>query len=318
LWHWGSCTKALTATLLAGAVDEGGHFSLGWDTSVGSIIPEFQNSQIAKITLKQLAHHRSGMLTDLEPEEETQFNAALEGQTNLAKRFAWAKKISEKSLLAPPGTQFCYSNAGYALLSVILETTLKKPYEDLIIDRIAKPLGLTTLRFGVPAGITGYTEEGDPKPDYKDCVWNHASFSAHSTLQDWGKFASLHAQALKQHILPNPTEFPLKIVSVGASSKLLHTPASPAFLTEPHGGSEAPKCYAMAWYCQWDDSKGEQCLLEPTGILWHFGTNFLFNAGILIDLKHGLICCLASNSGSMMARLAMRLAFEEFIENSKV
>ena len=36
-WHWGSCAKALTATVLASVVDEG-TFLAGWDTRLGDIL----------------------------------------------------------------------------------------------------------------------------------------------------------------------------------------------------------------------------------------------------------------------------------------
>ena len=45
--------------------------------------------------------------------------------------------------IGKPGERFAYSNAGYAMLALIAERLAGKPYEELLRERIFKPLGLT-------------------------------------------------------------------------------------------------------------------------------------------------------------------------------
>src|SRR5204862_5153861 len=63
--HIGSCTKAMTATLLARLVEEK---RLNWTSTVGDVFPEMAGAfdpDSRDITLEQLLTHRSGLLTDV-------------------------------------------------------------------------------------------------------------------------------------------------------------------------------------------------------------------------------------------------------------
>src|SRR5262245_25519791 len=56
-WHLGSCTKALTATMLAVLVEEG---RLAWDTTLGAVFPEVEKHEKWNgVTLEQLLAHRA-------------------------------------------------------------------------------------------------------------------------------------------------------------------------------------------------------------------------------------------------------------------
>jgi D-alanyl-D-alanine carboxypeptidase len=51
----------------------------------------------------------------------------------------------------PAGTQFLYSNAGFALAGHALEEKLQSPWEALLVKRITRPLGLRSVGFGCTA-----------------------------------------------------------------------------------------------------------------------------------------------------------------------
>src|SRR6185369_8003855 len=64
-WHLGSCTKAMTATLIGALVEKG---SLTWETTIGETFPELVvngNSDFFKINLLHLLSHHSGLPRDI-------------------------------------------------------------------------------------------------------------------------------------------------------------------------------------------------------------------------------------------------------------
>jgi CubicO group peptidase (beta-lactamase class C family) len=63
--HLGSCTKAMTATLLAIQIEKG---ALSWDSTLAKLFPEFapsMNESFKTVTLSQLTAHRSGLTEDI-------------------------------------------------------------------------------------------------------------------------------------------------------------------------------------------------------------------------------------------------------------
>ena len=61
LWHIGSCTKSMTATLAARLVDEE---KLTWTTTIAEVFPELKgkmNPQYETVTIEQLVMHRGGV-----------------------------------------------------------------------------------------------------------------------------------------------------------------------------------------------------------------------------------------------------------------
>jgi len=84
-----------------------------------------------------------------------------------------AKEIAEDDLLKTftgkpldfaPGTRYSYSNTGYLLLGRIASLVGRKPFDQLLQERILTPLGMTLTRFeparGGPGLAEGYTQFG--------------------------------------------------------------------------------------------------------------------------------------------------------------
>ena len=64
VFHLGSCTKSMTATLTAMLIDEG---KLRWDTTIAEVFPELKgkvDKQYERVTVEQLLHHRGGVPTE--------------------------------------------------------------------------------------------------------------------------------------------------------------------------------------------------------------------------------------------------------------
>jgi len=312
-WHWGSCTKAFTATVVASLIDQG-ILPSGWNTTVAELLPQTSDTPIAPLKLLHLCQHRSGLIVDLPLDEEKQLAQEVSSKSFVEQRQVFLTKLAPKPLQFTPGTQFCYSNAGFVLISIMLETFLKSPWESIATKYVGEPLGMKSLGFGIPNGIVGFSEEGDPLPDAKDHAWNHASFCAHSSFEDWSKFAMIHLETLQYHLDKDSQKpHPLAPLKIGwKSSMLLHKPASPETPDEPRPAGEAPNLYAMGWSNRWNDD--EPFSTELSGTLWHYGTNFVFNASVYINAPKKLVVLLAANSGSMVTRLAIRLSTEAVLE----
>ncbi|CAE8599814.1 unnamed protein product [Polarella glacialis] len=318
-WHWGSCAKALTATVLASVVDEG-TFLAGWDTRLGDILdlpePSGEGTSLAYSTLRQLAAHRGGVCLDLEAAVEEALRTSVQESTASGQRMAFARELAGRALDFEPGAGFGYSNAGYAVLSAAVEKVTGKPWEDLVMKRVVEPLCMRSFGFGSPprdetgGDALGHDENGEvDKTNGTDALWHHASFSVHSTLADWAIFARLHLRTLQGDTAA------LAVLGVSASSAaVLHTPLSPAADGELSNGQEKPLSMAMGWQCLWEEPpEGQRGLAAATGVLWHWGTNFRFNSGAYLRAEPPLLILVGSNSGSSLARLASRTAFEAVI-----
>lgn len=69
-WHLGSCTKSITATMLARLVEQG---KLSLNTTLAQAFPEFSarmNPQYRAVTLQMLLNHRAGLPTFLSPTQK--------------------------------------------------------------------------------------------------------------------------------------------------------------------------------------------------------------------------------------------------------
>lgn len=131
---------------------------------------EYEGTELGQITIAELVTHRSGTIVDLETEEEEELLREIGHENPQTQRLAFVEKLSRKKLQCPHGTQFGYSNAGYALLSAVLERHMKQSWEDAVMSLVAIPLGMTSLRFGMPETTAGHDEDGCARADYKVSV----------------------------------------------------------------------------------------------------------------------------------------------------
>ena len=131
---------------------------------------EYEGTELGQITIAELVTHRSGAIVDLDTQEEEELLREIGHENSQTQRLAFVEKLSQKKLQCPHGTQFGYSNAGYALLSAVLERHMKQSWEDAVLSLVAIPLGMTSLRFGMPETTVGHDEDGCARADYKVSV----------------------------------------------------------------------------------------------------------------------------------------------------
>jgi D-alanyl-D-alanine carboxypeptidase len=131
----GSVSKQFTAVLLLKQVERG---KLSLTDSIGRYLTTGLRPEWKPLIIEQLLNHTAGMQNDLKregrPEEEVSPETMI----------AWAAR---DTMRFAPGSRWAYSNVGYLLLGALVEQLYGKPYGAALQDEIARPLGLTTLRW---------------------------------------------------------------------------------------------------------------------------------------------------------------------------
>ena len=130
----GSISKPITATLVLILVQKG---MISLDKTIEDYLPAFKNKPAAKITIKQLLSHTSGMpnydiIKDFFPRISRQ---------NFT-REEYVKIYSDSALAFVPGTRYMYSSWGYFTLGYIIEKVTGKSYEQAMKDEIFTKLNM--------------------------------------------------------------------------------------------------------------------------------------------------------------------------------
>ncbi len=194
--HLGSCTKAMTAVLVALLAEDG---AISWDTTVESLLPEAapdMRAEYRALTLPAFLTHMSGIGDAAQhPDIWSELWTSTAPTTELR---AWfAAEVLARAPLAPPGTQFSYSNFGYMVVGAALERATGQSWEQLVSERIFVPRAMSSCGFGPPATPGevdepwGHTEDGPVDPG--DLVADNPpalgpAGTVHCALEDWAKF----------------------------------------------------------------------------------------------------------------------------------
>lgn len=139
----GSITKGFTAAAIL-QLAEAGQLALG-DT-IGEHVPEYP-AVGAGITLHQLLSHTAGLPNYTEDAELMARRDQPIAPGDLLATF-W-----EKPLEFEPGTQFRYSNSGYAVLGYVIERITGQPYAEYMQRAVFAPAGLERTTVGDAEGL---------------------------------------------------------------------------------------------------------------------------------------------------------------------
>jgi D-alanyl-D-alanine carboxypeptidase len=124
-----STAKTFTAAVVLQLVDEG---KLKLDDTIDKWFPDAPNANLT--TIEQLLRHTSGLVS---------FNALPSlGTAYRTPAEVIALGTSQKPQFCP-GTNWSYTNTGYAMLGVIVEKVDGAPFADVLTKRLIKPLSLT-------------------------------------------------------------------------------------------------------------------------------------------------------------------------------
>jgi CubicO group peptidase (beta-lactamase class C family) len=182
-----SFTKQFTATCVMLLVHDG---KLSYDDTLTKIFPGFPEYGSA-ITVRMLLTHTSG-LKDYEDLYSAQFPGVDDRkipQIHDAQILALMEKQTGTDF--PPGSQWRYSNTGYAMLAMIVEKVSGVPFGTFLHDRIFAPLGMTSTlanekgKNTVPHRALGYAKQ-------KNDAWVEADQSSTSAvLGDGGIYSNV-------------------------------------------------------------------------------------------------------------------------------
>ncbi|NVK56611.1 MAG: beta-lactamase family protein [Alteromonadaceae bacterium] len=139
----GSAGKKATALLTLMLYEDG---MLNIDDTIDTWLPADLVSRIeygSDITLRQLLMHTSGVHDYLAPDTaDAWFDAIMDDPTSL-KTDSYALAFSlDKPADFVPGTQFNYSNSGYLLVGLILDSVLGEHHSSALRQRVLIPLGM--------------------------------------------------------------------------------------------------------------------------------------------------------------------------------
>jgi CubicO group peptidase (beta-lactamase class C family) len=151
-----SFTKQFTAMCIMMLKERG---KLDYDQTLTDIFPDFPMYG-KKITIRHLLHHVSGLVAyeDLIPDSAT---------VQVLDKDVLRMMMGQDSTYFPPGTEYRYSNSGYAMLAMIIEKVSGKRFADFLKENIFDPLGMQNT-VAYENGIStvnhrafGYTKEAD-------------------------------------------------------------------------------------------------------------------------------------------------------------
>ncbi|MCH2239824.1 MAG: beta-lactamase family protein [Blastomonas sp.] len=147
-WVWASITKQVTASLVMQEVDRG---RISLDAAIGTFLPGFGGDRA--ITIRQLLQHRSGLPNPADTPAvdgvPTFYRETGSGIGNAARAAGFCAGAAKR----PRGGDWEYNNCDYLVLGAVLEAVTGLPYGRLVDERIARPLGLRSLRLA-PDGAT--------------------------------------------------------------------------------------------------------------------------------------------------------------------
>lgn len=237
-----SCSKWLTAALVMSFVDEG---KLSLDDKVSQYLPIFGTYGKGSITLRHCLSHLTGIQADkpglLSILKQSRYRSLEEEVNDFA---------SKRDLAATPGTTFYYSSIGLDIAGRVLEVIARKPFEQLMQQRIFRPLGMKNSSFASEKAA-------------------HPSGGAKSTANDYLNFLVMllnKGTFNGKRILSEQAVAEMQVVRTGQVS-IQYTPA-------PASGYQ----YGYGEWIQETDGNGNSTVVSSPG---------LFGTWPLVDYRHG-------------------------------
>ncbi|MES2465536.1 MAG: serine hydrolase [Armatimonadota bacterium] len=145
----GSTTKIFTALALARLHDRK---RLDWNETLRSAFSDLPrlHPDYARLSLKHLLSHRSGMMRDFDPD------FALPLPTGESRERRWS--FAALALAAPPATaagKYSYSSTGFICLGALMEKKLGIPWFELVRREVLDPLRIVGSVSGPPLDTGG-------------------------------------------------------------------------------------------------------------------------------------------------------------------
>lgn len=140
VWRWASVSKQVTATIAMQEVAAG---RLNLDAPIRTYLPASRAPFADQLTARMLMQHVSGLpRTEDSPDD-------VDGWTRFYRvpldspdtGVAWCEGPTDRR----PPSDFRYGDCDFIMMGAVLEAVTGKRFADLLRERIAEPLGLTTI-----------------------------------------------------------------------------------------------------------------------------------------------------------------------------
>lgn len=287
LWHMGSNTKAMTATLAARLIEQG---VIDWTTTLGDALASLDleiDPALRDATLEDLLSHRAGMVGNAGFITALRLAGADADRDVSADRLVYARTVLAEA--GGPRGAYAYSNAGYVIAAMMMEQAAGASYEALMTREVFGPLGMESAGWGPPgqrgeadqprghrSAMFGGLDAREPGASADNPPAMNPAGRAHVAMVDLMDFLTAHRDQPEHYLSP-------------ASWARLHAPA---------GDGD----YALGWGVRAD------------GSLVHAGSNTMWFARMLIDAESGCAAAVVVNDGRIDAVSApVNAALEQLI-----
>jgi CubicO group peptidase (beta-lactamase class C family) len=280
-FHLGSCTKAMTGSLIGLLVEQG---TLQWDTPLVEHFPELKDAMhpdYRGVTLVHLLSHRAGvpsMTAGFAPVEGRELGNIRKMKSPAEQRRRVAEIVLTQPPIHKPGEKYEYSNAGFTIAGVIAERAMGEDYESLLQRMLFGPLQMRTAGFGSMGtlgktdALWGHRRKGDkiipvqPGPQADNPPFLTPGGRVHCSMADWAKY--------------------VQCILAAARGEAALLPASCVRqLKEPFFGGG----YALGWSLHDRDWGGR--------VLTHSGTNTMHYAIVWVAPEKNFAVLVAANRG---------------------
>lgn len=312
--HIGSCTKSMTATMIATLVEDG---TISFETTIGEVFNDPNGSMHEAwrdVTLHQLLSNRSGAPADLDKDDLWRRLWMHRGDATSA-RMLLVEGVLKHPPDGPPGSKYLYSNAGFAIAGAMVEKVTGKSWEALMIDRLFKPLEMHSAGFGPPGDVRsgkidqprGHHADGtavEPSPAADNPVAIGPAGTVHCSVIDWSRYIAMHLNGARGK--DADPALPLK----AATFRTLHTPAGDA------EAAVASPAYALGWAVMQRPWAGADAT-SGGRVLTHNGSNTMWFAVTWIAPDADFAVLVACNKGSDAAAKACDEAAAAMIKHQQ-
>jgi len=135
LFEVGSISKRVAAIVVLRLVDQG---TLDLDAPITRYLPDYRADSGAKLTLRTLMSHSSGVPNDINAARQR--DPAIRG-VELDPMEA-VRRYASGDLAFEPGTAWDYSHSNWILVKAVVERATGRDYARLVDDLLVRPLGL--------------------------------------------------------------------------------------------------------------------------------------------------------------------------------
>jgi CubicO group peptidase (beta-lactamase class C family)/D-alanyl-D-alanine dipeptidase len=263
LFRVGSVSKPFTALLLMMFVEAG---LIDLDVPIQTYLPELRpiNKTGKEITLRQMLSHRSGIVR-----ESPVGNYFDETEPSLAETVL---SINKTELVYTPETMTSYSNVALATVGYVLERTQKKPFAQLMQEKLLNPLGMTSSSFALTS------QQRKPLADAIMWTYHGREFPAPKWDLGMGPAGNLYSSA------NDMAKFMKFLFTRGQQPKLFQEKTLDQMWTIQFGKKGDKAGFGLGFFLS--DYMGQR-RIGHGGAVYGFATTF----AALPDAKLGVIVC---------------------------